>query len=103
MQTILLIRHASALDRAKWKKADHLRPLNKRGQKQAAAIAEELGSGPIAQIRTSPAIRCVQTVEPLAARANVEVKLDDALMEGSDIKLPKASQSGLHIFCAHGD
>jgi phosphohistidine phosphatase SixA len=103
MQTILLIRHATALNRAKWRKADHLRPLTKRGQRQAAAIADELGSVPIAQIRTSPAVRCVQTVEPLAARANVEVKLDEALMEGGDITLPEISQSGLHIFCAHGD
>jgi hypothetical protein len=103
MQTILLIRHATARDRSKWSKADHLRPLTKAGQKQAQAIADELASVKIAQIRSSPAVRCVQTVEPLADRAGVQIKLDDQLMEGSVFPLPDFGAAGLHIYCAHGD
>ena len=92
MQTILLIRHATATDRKLWKEADHLRPLTKSGHRQAQAIAEELESVPIAQIRTSPALRCVQTVEPLATRAKIKMKVDKALMEGGEIKLPGKRQ-----------
>lgn len=103
MQTILLIRHASALDRSKWDKEDHLRPLTKQGQRQAKAIANELGATAIVEIRSSPAVRCVQTVEPLAEKANIEVKIDKKLMEGGAISLPAKSRHGLHIYCAHGD
>lgn len=103
MQTILLIRHATAMDRSKWDQEDHLRPLTKQGHKQAEAIATELGDAAIAQIRSSPAVRCVQTVEPLAKRAKIELKIDKKLMEGGAIALPAASQHGLHIYCAHGD
>ena len=103
MQTILLIRHATATDRKLWKEADHLRPLTKSGHRQAQAIAEELESVPIAQISTSPALRCVQTVEPLATRAKIKMKVDKALMEGGEIKLPGKREAGLHIYCAHGD
>lgn len=103
MQTILLIRHADAKSRETWKQPDHLRPLNAKGKRQALAIADELATSDIRQIRTSPAIRCVQTVEPLAARAKLKLRVDDALMEGSTFELPDESANGLHIYCAHGD
>jgi 8-oxo-dGTP diphosphatase len=103
MQTILLIRHAVAKNRESWSDADHLRPLNKAGCRQAEAIAEELGESKIFQIRSSPAVRCVQTVAPLAVRAGLHVKIDQSMSEGSTFDLPKSSANGLHIFCAHGD
>src|SRR5262245_12076775 len=103
MQTILLVRHAKAKDRTKWTGPDHLRPLTAAGHKQAEAIAEELGGSKIKVIRTSPSVRCVQTVEPLANACGVKVKIDDALKEGSSIALPDADDSGLHVLCAHGD
>lgn len=103
MQTILLIRHAKALDPNQWDQPDHLRPLTTAGMKQARAIADELGTTNIRSIRTSPAVRCVQTVQPLAEQAGVELEIDDTLMEGRLIHLPDAHSSGLHILCAHSD
>jgi 8-oxo-(d)GTP phosphatase len=103
MQTILLIRHADAKNREKWTQPDHLRPLTASGKRQAQAIADELATSDIKQIRTSPAIRCVQTVEPLAARTKLKLRIDDALMEGSNFQLPDEAANGLHIYCAHGD
>src|SRR5436190_23520672 len=75
MQTILLIRHASAKDREKWSQEDQLRPLTPAGHRQAQAIAEELAQVKIKQIRSSPAVRCVQTVEPLASRAKMTMQI----------------------------
>ena len=103
MQTIALVRHAIAIDREEWENDDHLRPLTAKGQRQAEAIAKELGASPIAEIRSSPALRCVQTVEPLAVRAGITLTIDQSLMEGSAITLPKRSAKGLHVLCAHGD
>lgn len=103
MQTILLIRHAKSKDREKWSGPDHLRPLTAAGRRQAKAIADELGESKIKVIRSSPAKRCVETVEPLTQASGVKVKIDKALMEGSPIRLPDADDAGLHVLCAHGD
>lgn len=103
MQTLLLIRHARATEREDWSGEDRLRPLTKAGRRQAEAIALELGESKIKQIRSSPALRCVETVQPLASRVGMSVDVDDRLNEGHTIPLPPKGQSGLHIFCAHGD
>jgi broad specificity phosphatase PhoE len=103
MQTILLIRHAKAKDREKWTGPDDQRPLTAAGHKQAEAIAEELGGSRIKVIRTSPSVRCVQTVEPLAHACGVKVRIDDTLKEGSRIDLPDPDEAGIHVLCAHAD
>jgi 8-oxo-dGTP diphosphatase len=103
MQTILLIRHARATSRDDWGGEDRLRPLTSAGRRQAEAIADELGESKFEQIRSSPAIRCVETVQPLAHRSGMTLEVDDRLSEGSAISLPPKNRSGLHVLCAHGD
>lgn len=110
--TLHLIRHAKAASRNAWTEEDVSRPLTKRGREQAAGIAERFGSdGPGSiplpvRVVSSPATRCVQTVEPLAGRAGVEVEIDDRLAESAwpgDVlalldELPDDS-----VCCSHGD
>ena len=79
----VLVRHGVAGDRAKWDGEDRLRPLDRRGERQAAALPESLSGLPIRRILTSPAVRCVQTVEPLAAALGIEVEETPALAEGA--------------------
>jgi phosphohistidine phosphatase len=68
MKTLTLIRHA----KSSWKYpdlADYDRPLNKRGRRDAAMMAERLaarGFGP-QRILTSPALRALRTAEAMAA------------------------------------
>ena len=85
--TVLLVRHGRAGERASWPGADLLRPLDGRGQRQAAALAELLPAyGPV-RLVTAPAVRCRQTVEPLGLRCGLPVQVDDAFGEqayGSD-------------------
>lgn len=110
MRTILLIRHAVAKDRETWTGGPDLeRPLTNKGRKQAETIAAhvsellrgELRGQKLRGIRTSPALRCVDTVVPLAEALGVKLIVDKTLMEGHAAKLPK--EDGVHIFCAHGD
>jgi 2,3-bisphosphoglycerate-dependent phosphoglycerate mutase len=61
--TIYLIRHAHAT----WRQ-DESRPLSEAGIKAAAKIADRLSSRPIGAVYTSPSMRSVETVEPLATR-----------------------------------
>lgn len=105
--TIHLLRHGAAGNRNKWKKDDRIRPLTKKGRKQATAIAESLKDRGIERIFTSPFQRCIETVEPLAALTGAKIEVTDALAEGPDID---AAYGLIHeiagtnsVLCSHGD
>jgi 8-oxo-dGTP diphosphatase len=105
--TVFLIRHAHAGDRSAWSGDDRLRPLSRRGFAQADDIARFLGEEPITVIRSSPAIRCLQTVAPLARVRMCTVDSDARLHEGSDAEAARALIDEFaddHIaLCSHGD
>lgn len=105
--TLYLLRHAAAGDRSKWTGVDAVRPLTKKGRRQAAAIAESLRDAGIEKIYTSPYTRCVQTVEPLAELIGAKVIEHDALAEGPDIDAAYDLADGLvgynAVLCSHGD
>jgi broad specificity phosphatase PhoE len=79
---LLVVRHARAGDRAAWVGDDRLRPLDKRGRAQALALVEACEAFAIERILSSPYLRCMQTVEPLAASREVELEMSDDLGEG---------------------
>jgi 8-oxo-dGTP diphosphatase len=64
---LLLVRHAWAGDRDEWEGPDSERPLDERGRAQARDLVALLQAYRIVEIHTSPARRCLETVEPLAA------------------------------------
>ena len=66
---VLLVRHARAGDREKWEGDDRLRPLDRKGRRQAEGLVELLAEYPIERLLSSQYLRCIQTFEPLAARA----------------------------------
>jgi 8-oxo-(d)GTP phosphatase len=100
-RVVHLVRHAWAVDREDWNDADHLRPLNGEGLKQAHRLPDLFSQRRVDRIRSSPAVRCVQTVEPLGTSLGVEVVQDESLFEGHRIRLPK--HDGETVLCAHGD
>ena len=79
--TLLLIRHASAGDRDDWVGDDLPRPLDARGRGQASRLPELLGDYEIARVLSSPAVRCVQTVEPLARSRGLDIEVREELGE----------------------
>jgi 8-oxo-dGTP diphosphatase len=101
-----LVRHAKAGSRRDWEGPDECRPLTAAGRLQAAAIAERLRARPITRLLSSPYLRCVQTLEPLAKELGLVVECDDDLAEGSGFEpvlklldeLPDHS-----ALCSHGD
>jgi phosphohistidine phosphatase SixA len=103
---VVLVRHATAGDRAKWHDDDRLRPLDTRGRRQAAALPAALAELPIRRILTSPYVRCVQTVEPLATALGIEIEETDALAEGTAragvLPLLSTAAAGTAL-CTHGD
>jgi broad specificity phosphatase PhoE len=88
--TFYVVRHAKAGSRSNWPEDDRLRPLTKKGQKQAEALVSVLEPFEITAIFSSPFLRCVQTVEPLARARKLPNKETKALAEGHG--LPGAMQ-----------
>lgn len=103
--TLLLVRHAVALRRKDWARPDDLRPLSPRGDDQAAALPEVLAEFGVDRILSSPAVRCIDTVRPLATRLGLPVEEVPHLAEGSDdaAKDLLVGLEGTIVACSHGD
>jgi 8-oxo-dGTP diphosphatase len=103
---LLVVRHASAGDREDWEGDDSLRPLDGKGRRQADALVEQLGPFRIDRIVSSPFVRCVQSVVPLARSRDLEVEEADELAEGADPEDVQALFDRLAgeaaVLCGHG-
>jgi 8-oxo-(d)GTP phosphatase len=109
---VLLVRHASAGSRSKWKGDDNLRPLDDKGKAQARQLAGLLSHYDISQIVSADYVRCVQTVEPLAEAVGLPVKEEPLLSEtgypGHEeeavaVVREFGAQGGAVVACTQGD
>jgi 8-oxo-dGTP diphosphatase len=105
--TLYLVRHASAGSRDDSDPRDHERPLDEVGRTQAEKLAAWLQHEPVERVLASPYLRCVQSVEPLAAALGLRVEHADALAEGTSVerswKLLSKVAGGTVVLCSHGD
>lgn len=107
--TVYLVRHAVAVGRSEWDGPDVLRPLTKRGHRQSDGLVELLGAAGVRRVLSSPAVRCRDTVAPLAAAWGVGVDDADQLAEGTDpvkaldLAHHVAAKKGDTVLCTHGD
>jgi 8-oxo-dGTP diphosphatase len=101
--TSILVRHASAGDRDRWPVADRLRPLDHRGRLQAAALVEILRPLGVSRVLSSPYVRCLETVQPLAAALELPVEPDHRLAEGAGPGARELLSEPGVVCCTHGD
>jgi 8-oxo-(d)GTP phosphatase len=112
--TLLLVRHGRAGDKSEWDGPDALRPLDGKGRRQAARLAEVLPLfGPTA-VLTAPPTRCRQTVEPVAECLGLAVEELPALGEEQYSDDPQAGlavveqllaareRPGVTVVCSQG-
>ncbi|MCL1907188.1 MAG: NUDIX hydrolase [Propionibacteriaceae bacterium] len=78
---LILLRHAKAVRRFEWRKADSLRPLAKKGQAQLPYLSQILQPFGVRTLVSSSALRCVQTLEKYAQDHQLSVTATDALSE----------------------
>ena len=78
---LVLVPHADAGDRRLWAADQDVRPLTDLGRTQASTLAAAVGV--VDEIYSSPARRCTETVEPIAAQSGVAIQLDHDLRESS--------------------
>lgn len=103
---LILVRHASAGDRSAWEGDDRERPLDERGRGQARELVSRLAAFPVSAIYASPAVRCIETVEPLATARKLRVVVSDELGEerqsddGGHLLRELAEQNV--VVCGHG-
>jgi 8-oxo-dGTP diphosphatase len=106
---VYLVRHAHAGSKARseWEGPDLARPLSAQGRKEALGLTERLDSLPVGRVLSSPAERCLQTVQPLAARLGRPVEANEALgVDGSGagvVELLGDPALDEAVLCTHGE
>jgi 8-oxo-dGTP diphosphatase len=103
----LLIRHGRAGDSSAWTGDDRARPLDELGLDQARALVELLAPYPITRVQTSPYLRCVQSVEPLAQARGLPIEYRHELGDDADpaeaLTLIRSLEAESGALCSHGD
>lgn len=82
---LYLVRHAKAGRRQLWTGPDEERPITRRGRRQAGRLVERFRGLEVARVVSSPYVRCVQTVEPLARSRGLGVEIASELAEGVEV------------------
>jgi broad specificity phosphatase PhoE len=105
--TIYLIRHAKAGVRDTWTESDRLRPLSGRGHRQARLLIDVLEDAKFDRVLSSPYVRCMETVVPIAGLRGRSVEPVESLAEGARLDetlalVRKHTASGA-LMCTHGD
>jgi 8-oxo-dGTP diphosphatase len=108
MSVVHVVRHAKAKNREEWTERDELRPLTKRGRRQAAALAARLQREQPMRLVSSPYLRCVQTLDELARALDLPIETTEVLAEGADGAsaldlVLSLGRSETVVCCTHGD
>lgn len=104
---LFVVRHGNAGSRSEWAESDRTRPLSPKGWRQAAGIADSLADEGIKRLVSSPATRCIETLEPLAKRLGLPIEQDERLLEGARVDdamaLLRELDGDTVALCSHGD
>jgi len=85
----ILVRHASAGDRASWQGEDRERPLDDLGDQQAEALVPLLSTYDIRRVLSADVLRCTETIGPYASVAHVPVESEPLLSEAGYAQDPQ--------------
>jgi phosphohistidine phosphatase SixA len=105
--SLYLVRHAEAGERDRWDGPDELRPLTPDGVEQSKALVQRFAGIGLTRLVSSPFLRCIQTLEPLAADRDLPIEPAEDLAEGTPPDRALALIAGLAdapaALCSHGD
>ncbi len=105
-EPLYVVRHAKAGSRRDWRGNDDDRPITAKGQRQADRLLEHLRPVGIRRVVSSPSLRCVQTVAPMAEVLAVQVERHEVLREDADPASTLGFARGLAgpaVVCTHGN
>lgn len=88
---LVVVRHASAGDRASWPGPDRERPLDAVGRAQAEALVPLLEALQIRRVLSADVLRCLDTVGPYAAVHALAVESEPLMSETGFASHPQAA------------
>ncbi|GGK77119.1 NUDIX hydrolase [Ornithinimicrobium pekingense] len=108
---LLVVRHAHAVPRGAWGRTDPARPLSDAGRRRVRHLVPILQAYAPRRVLTSPAVRCVDTVEPYTRAQQLELVTKKGLSEEGFEASP--GKAGKHLaavleaaepaaLCTHG-
>lgn len=80
-RAVVVVRHARARSRGAWRGDDAARPLLRAGELEADRLIPLLAAYDVTRVVTSTSTRCVQTVQPYAETAGLDLDLRPRLSE----------------------
>jgi phosphohistidine phosphatase SixA/8-oxo-dGTP pyrophosphatase MutT (NUDIX family) len=80
-KVLILLRHAKAVAREEWQNEDLDRPLATFGEQQSKRLISALIPYSIKEIHSSSAVRCYETINPLARALSLDYFFTDSLTE----------------------
>ena len=110
-QTVLIVRHATAGRKSRYKGDDRKRPLDKHGRAQAESLVWLLLAFGATNLHAADRVRCHQTIEPLADELSARIHNEPALTEEAYAERPKrtrqrvleiAAKPGTRVICSQG-
>ncbi len=103
---VILVRHARAGSKRRWSGLDECRPLDEVGAQHAVGLVDTLAVTPIRRLVSSPALRCVQTLEPLARHTGLTIELSGLLAADGNARAMLAQPEDVlanAVLCTHGE
>lgn len=101
-----LIRHAHAGQRLHGGR-DRYRPLSQQGRERAAGLVALFDGVAVDSLLSSPATRCLQTLESLSLTLGLAIHEEPILAEGADTRRTLDVLAALEgeqvVACSHGD
>ncbi len=108
---VIALRHGKAVPPETWDGPDATRPLLHRGNDQAASVAPAIAAYRPTRLVSSPAARCLATIEPLAELTGLPVKqaadISQDAYENDDAKVRalvrrRMAKHRTVVLCSHG-
>lgn len=101
-RTVLIVRHATAGRKARYKGDDTQRPLDRNGQAQAKSLVPQLMAFGASTLFAADRLRCVKTIEPLARKLDLPITVEPTLTEEAYAADPEAARQRLMEIVALG-
>ncbi|TWS26069.1 NUDIX hydrolase [Tsukamurella sputi] len=101
--TMLIVRHAKAGRKQGYQGDDLARPLDRNGRAQAEALVDLLSVFGPGRLLSAPPVRCMQTLEPLAAETGLPLVEEPTVSETAYARDPAAAHRRIREIARTGE
>jgi 8-oxo-(d)GTP phosphatase len=100
---VVLVRHAKAGKRSQWRGPDDERPLDAAGRAQAHGLIAFGAAFGVNRVVSAEPLRCIQTVQPFADAAGLDVQVDPAFGDDVFSATPLVTETALYALAKPGE